>query len=369
MNKLIRTVGHISVQTFLISFSFLFTGCGPNNTQSTISILWRDNKAIGLSIPHSLVKESENTINKLQIRLIKPGERTAILGKYKIEEEQIVFESAVHLTRGFQYEVLWLDSLLAEIEIPIDESVIAPELLMVYPTQDTVPENLLKIFLHFSQPMVEGQSISHITLLKNGRDTLDGTFLDLQPELWNNESTVLTLWLDPGRIKRDLIPNRELGAPLIANESYTLHISPNWKSKEGKSLLIPYSKTFVTTLRDDESPVIENWNIVAPKSETTEPLEINFLEPLDYSLLNYAIRLADEQQKFIGGTIKLSLEEGRLHFTPNKLWKAGHYTLIIDGRLEDLAGNNLNRPFDRDLKLKEKQNPSKEIFESEFDIR
>ena len=43
-----------------------------------------------------------------------------------------------------------------------------------------------------------------------------GTFLDLQPELWNAEGTVLTLWLDPGRIKRDLIPNKELGIPLKA---------------------------------------------------------------------------------------------------------------------------------------------------------
>ena len=33
-------------------------------------------------------------------------------------------------------------------------------------------------------------------------------FLELENELWNPEHTQLTLWLDPGRIKRDLIPNQ-----------------------------------------------------------------------------------------------------------------------------------------------------------------
>lgn len=320
-----------------------------------------------MSIPKSLV--GENSLDHLQVRLVKPGERFAVLGNFTINKDQLEFAPVVPLTRGFLYEVLLNDSLLAEIEIPVDESVVAPEIISVYPTQDSVPENLLKIFIHFSQPMVEGQSLKHITLLKDSQDTLKGTFLDLQPELWNKESTVLTLWLDPGRIKRDLIPNKEMGAPLNAYEHYTLHISNQWKSKEGKSLPASYSKTFVTTTRDGESPSPNQWIITAPSSDTKQPLEINLKEPLDYSLLNDAIRLVDDQQNFVAGTIQLSQEERRFHFLPTKIWKPGHYTLLIEGRLEDLAGNNLNRPFDKDLKSKAKQKAFKEIFEKGFDIR
>ena len=83
--------------------------------------------------------------------------------------------------------------------------------MAIYPTQDTVPENLLKIYLQFSKPMREGQALRHIELLKNNRDTLPGVFLDLQPELWNVDRTTLTVWLDPGRIKRDLQPNGPIG--------------------------------------------------------------------------------------------------------------------------------------------------------------
>ena len=55
--------------------------------------------------------------------------------------------------------------------------------------------------------MEEGRSTRYVVLVKEGVDTLKGTFLDLQPELWNDDATELTLWLDPGRIKLDLIPN------------------------------------------------------------------------------------------------------------------------------------------------------------------
>lgn len=342
-------------------------GCQSDNPSSSVSILWQNNKAVGLSIPKSLV--NEDSPENLQVRLVKSGERFAVLGNFTMNHDQIEFASVVPLTRGFHYEVLLKDSQLAEIEVPLDESVVAPELLSVYPTQDTVPENLLKIFLHFSQPMVEGQSLRYITLLKNDRDTLKGTFLDLQPELWNTESTLLTLWLDPGRIKRDLIPNKELGAPLLAHEQYTLFVSKDWKSKEGKSLSAPFSKTFVTITRDDESPLPDQWIVNTPLSGTKQPLKLSLNEPLDYSLLNNAIRFADEQENFVSGTIQLSEEERIFYFVPTENWKAGHYTLLIEGRMEDLAGNNLNRPFDKDLKSKEKQKAYKEIFERRFDIR
>ncbi len=45
-------------------------------------------------------------------------------------------------------------------------------------------------------------------------------------------------------------------------------------------------------------------------------------------------------------------------FYASESWKAGEYNLRIEGRLEDLAGNNLNRPFDKDLKTKGKSKPN-----------
>jgi hypothetical protein len=42
-------------------------------------------------------------------------------------------------------------------------------------------------------------------------------------------------------------------------------------------------------------------------------------------------------------------EETRWRFTPKAPWKAGTYHLVAETTLEDLAGNNLERPFEVDV--------------------
>jgi hypothetical protein len=41
-------------------------------------------------------------------------------------------------------------------------------------------------------------------------------------------------------------------------------------------------------------------------------------------------------------------EERLWELTPSRPWPAGRYAIVVDPVLEDLAGNNLRRPFDRE---------------------
>ena len=355
-------------RTFLISFfvSLLFAACRPAEESATIVIVWQNGKAIGISIPKSLLKDSGEPEMRLKIQLT--GGQGEVLGTYKSDDDAVVFEPVVPLTRGLQYDVLFDGSLLSTVDVPKSDAA-APELIEVYPTQDTLPENLLKIYLKFSQPMEEGRSLNHIFLLKDNLDTMKGTFLDLQPELWNNDGTILTLWLDPGRIKRDLIPNKILGAPLEARGRYTLHVSVNWKSKEGVEMEKAFEKTFLTSSRDDQSPAPDFWKVKIPAAGSTDPLIVDVVESLDYSLLNDAIQLVDKNDVLVVGRGEIENEERSFRFVVSEPWKAGDYILRMEGRLEDLAGNNLNRPFDRDLKAKEKPNEERKVFERKFTIR
>src|SRR5688572_22539875 len=202
---------------------------------------------------------------RLKVQLVKPGERLPVLGDFRKERDEVIFEPIIPFTKGLRYEVLLDDSLLSEILIPIGNFK-PPALLSIYPSQDTLPENLLKMYFEFSEPMVEGSSLQHLTLIRNDRDTMRATFLDLHPELWNSDGTVLTLWIDPGRIKRDLIPNKELGVPLKQGERYTLHLNKSWQSKNGVPLAKNYAKTFVTIHRDEESPDPQSWKVSVPSS-------------------------------------------------------------------------------------------------------
>jgi hypothetical protein len=353
--------------SLLILSAFVFSHCYHGEQETSVSMISENEKVVGLRI-RGFGPVEDDLPSRLKVQLIKPGLRAAVLGDYKINDEEIIFEPLVPFTRGLTYEILIDDSVVAEIGIPLG-SADAPELLSIYPTQDTVPENLLKMYFEFSEPMVEGNSLSHIVLIKNDKDTLEGTFLDLEPELWNQEGTVLTFWLDPGRIKRDLIPNKELGSPLGKGNKYTLHISDSWKSKKGFSLSKAYSKDFITVSRDSTCPSVLDWKIVIPRPNTTAPLEIQFQEALDQFTLGDGISIIDIKTNKVDGVVKTFDEERIFRFLPNKRWLRGEYTIRIETRIEDLSGNNLNRPFERDFRQTGTESQDSIFLVKGFEIR
>jgi len=353
----------------LILFFFLLACSGRGVKTTHISILWKDERATGITIPRSyfaqLPDDSIKTL--LQVRLLTAEDQPSILGDYSFLDDLVIFEPLIPFTQGLTYEVRLAGRPIAKIEIPQTDHKDAPLLSAIYPTQDTLPHNLLKIYLQFSRPMREGQSLQHISVLKNGRDTIPAVFLDLQPELWNIDRTLLTLWLDPGRIKRDLQPNQRLGEPIENGATYRLVIGADWTDTRGLSLQQDYHKDFFVISRDSLSPDPERWTIRVPEAGTKKPVIIYFHEALDGVLLREAIRIADGQGKYLPGTVELRDEETIYLFTPEGSWSKGTYLMESEARLEDLAGNNLNRPFDRDLKDNTVR-VSKEIYTRKFQI-
>jgi hypothetical protein len=354
--------------TFFIFIVLVFNHCHHREQETSVSTILEDDKVVGLKIRGPALLE-DDLMSRLKVQLLKQGQRAGVLGDYKINDDEIIFEPLVPLTRGLSYEILLDDSVISMVAIPLDNTT-GPALLSIYPTQDTLPENLLKMYFEFSEPMVEGNSLSHIVLLKDGKDTMEGTFLELRPELWNQEGTVLTLWLDPGRIKRDLIPNKELGSPLVAGNHYTLHIENSWKSKRGLQLKDAISKSFFTTKRDDISPQSLQWEIVVPRSSTRDAMIVKFYESLDPYILKETVSVENTEKKQVDGNIEILDEERILHFTPRGPWDKGVFTFTVETKLEDLSGNNLNRRFDEDIETKSRHVGADKKFSSiKFEIK
>ena len=346
----------------------LLTSC-QKPEEATITIRWQKKRATGISIPTHLIpaglKDSLDRV--LTVRLA--GGQTAMLGSYRLLDDTLIFEPLIPFTRGLHYTVWLKDKRLGEITIPRLTAGDNPALLAIYPSQDSLPENLLKIYLHFSRPMREGQSQQYVVLLKNNSDTLPGVFLDLQPELWNADRTRLTLWLDPGRIKRDLIPNKLLGAPLQAGRQYTLVVSAAWPDEQGATLGKITTKSFVTVPRDSLSPDPARWSVHEPTSGNVQPLDVAFGEALDYSLLTETLHVFRDNGAAVSGKWQFLDEEKRGSFHPDEAWQAGRYKLKIESRLEDMAGNNSNRPFDRDISVPKPAKTSQSFTELSFEIR
>ena len=309
---------------------------------------------------------SDSIPSQWQIKLASHGEQPAIAGNYLINNDSVIFEPLIPFTKGLAYDIFLRRKLFNTITIPKAND--SPKLMAIYPSSDTLPANLLKIYLVFSRPMAQGHSLQFIKLTNEKGDSLPNTFLALRSELWNEDGTILTLWLDPGRIKKDLQPNKLLGPPLVRGNTYKLIISGKWRGDEGNDLAESYTKIFVAAGYDSIAPSIDKWKLVIPKPGASAPLEIAFDKTLDYELILNAIRVVDSAGNIIAGAMQVNKGETKLYFTPAIPWKKGIYKLLAEGRLADLAGNNLNRLFDVDLENKDRVESEKKFFEKKWRV-
>jgi hypothetical protein len=317
----------------------------------------KDNHPTGILIPSYLLKVEAVTPIEESLKVILANNDQSILGNLSEDGDAILFTPLIPLTPGLTYKIVQAGKFIGEIKVPLSNNINAPHIVAIYPQGDTLPENNLKLYLQFSHPMLTGNAIDHITLL-DGKDTLRDVFLDLQPELWDTTGKVLTLWFDPGRIKRGLVLNRERGNPLKEGEKYHLVVSSKWKDSRGLNLQ-EYTKEFIAGSWDDQQPDINKWKINLPSSGTKNPLMIKLNELLDHYLLQESIVVLNSNGGVVQGSVNVSNKDSAWSFTPAEPWQKGNYTLRVNAKLEDLAGNNLNKVFDRDVT---KQVKREELF-------
>jgi hypothetical protein len=279
-------------------------------------------------------------------------DQTPVLGDYQIAGDTIQFVPRYPLMRGVRYLATYkraeANPIVAHFLIP-KPSTVPTVVEKVYPTRDTLPENQLKFYLHFSAPMSRGEAYEHITLLNEDGKAVEKPFLTLDQELWDTDCKRFTLFLDPGRIKRGLKPREELGPALAEGRSYTLVIDRRWNDGNGEPLKETHRKSFKVMAPDDTQPAVKTWKIDAPPANTRTPLVATFPKSMDAALATRVIWVVDAAGKKIPGNVTLSKAETCWQFTPENPWKAGKYDLVADTCLEDLAGNSLARPFEVDV--------------------
>ena len=283
-----------------------------------------------------------------------------MLGVYSVESNALRFEPKFPLEPGLKYRAVFHADQLpggSKASGPITSVFQSPRrsatpttlVSHVYPSAEVLPENLLKFYVHFTAPMSRGNIYEHIHLREeNGKD-VELPFLEIDEELWDTTMTRLTLIIDPGRIKRGVRPLEEIGPALEAGKSYTLVIGSEWRDGAGNPLKESFQKAFKVTAPDREPPDPARWEVQAPQAGTRDPLAVIFPEPMDHALSQRVIRVTGESGEIVEGKISLEDQERRWAFTPDNVWRRGRYQIIIQTTLEDLAGNNIGKPFDVDL--------------------
>ena len=284
-----------------------------------------------------------------------------VQGSYRLTNNRLVFEPLFPLQAGVNYHAV-LEPAKAvrppagtsfdviETILRIEKPKAKPETIVsqVYPTANSLPENLLKFYLHFSAPMSQGKVYSHIHLLNARNEKIDLPFLELDEELWNPDGTRLTILFDPGRIKSGLLPREQDGPVLREGNSYTLKIDTTWPDAAGAPLKQGFTKKFIVAAPDVGMPSPARWKMTAPEAGSINPMTLDFPEPLDHALLQRLLWIEDAGKHAVEGQVQVGNVERQWAFVPNQAWKDGDYRVVIGTGLEDLAGNSVARPFEVD---------------------
>lgn len=282
----------------------------------------------------------------------------ALLGSYRIVDGIVRFEPRFPLAVGVRYRAVFDPSRLpggagkpitAEFHRPKPAAKATAIVEHVYPTRDKLPENLLKFYIHFSAPMSKGGSYRHVQLLGANGKPVENPWLELDEELWDPDGKRFTLYLDPGRIKRGLKPREEVGPVLEEGKTYTLVIDKEWTDAEGNPLRETRRKKFTVGPPDEKAIDPNTWKLTIPRAGSRLPLVVRFPKPLDNALMHRLLWVTSADGKRMKGEVVVRDEETTWQFTPETDWEPGQFELVVDKSLEDLAGNNVGRPFEVDV--------------------
>jgi hypothetical protein len=285
----------------------------------------------------------------------------AVIGSYAIERHAVVFKPQFGFDPGRRYRVVFDASklpdgvegwnpepLTAVVGLPARDLHSTTSVISVFPSAEVVPENQLRLYIHFSAPMGRMGGIGYVRLLDESGDEVREPFLPLDAEFWNRDRTRFTVFFDPGRQKRGILPNEEMGRSLVDGRWYTFVVLREWRDAQGMPLKEEFRRRF-TVGPPDERPLDQHaWRIEPPSAGGRGQLAVTFPEPLDHGLLLRALAIADRRGRRIEGESSIEAHETRWLFTPAAPWRSGEYFVQAMTILEDMAGNRIGRAFEVD---------------------
>lgn len=287
------------------------------------------------------------------------GRIPPVSGRYRVEGPRLIFTPKYPPRPGLTYraEVFGGEdektrtTVKQEISIPkptADANRTVTEALRIYPTADVLPENHLRFYIYFSQPMTRGAAYDYLQLLDAKGKPVEGAFLELGEELWDPARKRFTLLLDPGRIKHGLKPREELGPVLFEGKQYTLVVKRTWQDVEGQSLKADLKKTFVVGRPQDKPLDVKTWKVSQPVPGEISLVSVKFPQPLDHALMERLISVVDDKGQPVPGQVFVCNAERQWNFKPQSAWNPGKYQLVVDTVLEDSAGNRIGQAFEVD---------------------
>lgn len=288
--------------------------------------------------------------------------RVQIRGDYRQDEAGIVFNPQFEFIPGvgrYRAEIRWdkLEEFGLECSQATPETFIAfapafdgpvetTEVLGVYPDAAQIPENILRFYVTFSQPMALGSLSGQVRVESADGADVEAFFLDSAQPLWNGDRTRLTLLLDPGRIKRGVGPNVEIGPAIREGETYRLVIESGIRDSRGNPLSDNFAHSFTVTSPVYEALTIDEVVTSEIEAGTRNPLRISFPHVMDVFQLSRLLAVVTDAGVRVEGAVESGPDPYSVVFVPSVSWGEEAYTLRIASEVEDVAGNTFLAAFD-----------------------
>lgn len=308
------------------------------------------------------------------------AKKPPVAGEWSVRGGALKFEPLFPLAPGGKYRAfldpgaipganLKADKFSLPLSIPKPPPGPRVRILHVYPSANHLPENALRLYVHFSGPVTRGDVYKWFRLVRDDGKTVVRPFVELDEELWSSDGLRLTLLFDPGRVKQGLVPREELGPILEEGRRYTFTIDGDWPDSEGRPLLCGFKKTFTATAPDDDPVWPDQWKLVAPRAGSEAPLLVRLAKPLDRALLGRMLWVVDAKGNRAEGTLTVGGGERVVSFAPRRPWARGDYKLVIDDELEDVCGNRVGVPFEVDVFHPIPERPKVKLTERPFAVK
>lgn len=286
-----------------------------------------------------------------------PSSAVAVAGRHAVVDGTVRFTPMYPLDPGRRYEVVFdpagapgaglghLQKIAREVTTPAAAPTPPVSVSAVFPTGPLVPSNLLRMYIVFSGPMGSRTGQDYVTIVDPRGVEMKGALLPLDTDLWNGDRRRFTILFDPGRVKRGILPNREMGRPLRPGDAFTLVVRREWPDAHAKPLASEFRKDYRVGPPIERPLSISQWRLAPPPAGSREPLRVTFPAALDHGLLQRALSVL-RADTGVAGDISIVNGETEWRFVPRDPWTAGPHAVAVLPVLEDPAGNRIGQAFE-----------------------
>jgi hypothetical protein len=214
--------------------------------------------------------------------------------------------------------------------------------IRISPQAKVLPANTLRFYIHFPKPAEAHFDRDQLWLLNEEEQVVHDPFLVLSQELWSPDGRRLTVFMEPGRIKRGIGTDPSHDPALVVGKSYSLAITA-------------LGQTANHSFRVSD-PVLEaitetDWRVVSPTAGSSEPAVVHFDRVMDAGLCEDEIGIVTSSGEVVQTHVSLAPDGTKMHLIPSRPWSAEEHYLFVSERLEDVCGNRLGEALDHGLTL------------------